>query len=101
MVPTTYEFAGGLALDSCQYSVTDQFKSAHDPSKGFVLPGVFFIYDISPIMVKFTEKRPSFTYFLTSMCAIVGCVFTVAGIVDALIYQLGSVGGRRGDGMIG
>ena len=36
-----------------QYSVTDQFKSAHDPSKGFVLPGVFFIYDISPIKVKF------------------------------------------------
>ncbi len=107
MVPTTYEFAGGLALDSCQYSVTDQFKSAHDPSKGFVLPGVFFIYDISPIKVKFTEKTTSFTcaaappaaaraassrppltrlgpggggrYFLTSLCAIVGGVFTVAG----------------------
>ena len=87
MVPTTYEFAGGLALDSCQYSVTDQFKSAHDPNAGFVLPGVFWIYDISPIMVKFTEKRPTFTYFLTSLCAIVGGVFTVAGIVDSAIYQ--------------
>jgi hypothetical protein len=92
VVPTTYEFAGGPSLDSCQYSVTDQFKSAHDPSKGFVLPGVFFIYDISPIKVKFTEKQQSFTYFLTSLCAIVGGVFTVAGIIDSAIYSMGGPG---------
>jgi len=101
VVPTTYRYADGHAVDSCQYSVTDQFKSAHDPSKGFVLPGVFFIYDISPIMVKFTEKRPTFTYFLTSLCAIVGGVFTVAGVVDAAIYQAGSMSSRRGEGIFG
>ena len=93
VVPTTYHFVSGRLLESCQYSVTDQFKSAHDPSQGFVLPGVFFIYDISPIMVKFSEKQVSFTYFLTSLCAIVGGIFTVAGIVDAAIYQLTAVGG--------
>ena len=86
VVPTKYEFASGHALASCQYSVTEQFKPANDPKKGFVLPGVFFIYDISPIMVKFSERRPTFTYFLTSLCAIVGGVFTVAGIVDSLVY---------------
>ena len=161
VVPTTYKYADAHSVDSCQYSVTDQFKSAHDPSKGFVLPGVFFIYDISPIMVrrpvaacpasqtllcpafpvsgahpgshsvsppslslsmlvvltrtqrsltklaqigcplrpiaqvKFTEKRTTFTYFLTSLCAIVGGVFTVAGVLDAAIYQMGSVGGSK------
>ena len=87
VVPTTYHFAHGETVDSHQYSVTDQFKSAHDPSKGFVLPGVFFIYDISPIMVTFREERPAFSYFLTSLCAIVGGVFTVAGIVDSCIYS--------------
>ncbi len=102
MVPTEYHFASGNVVDSCQYSVTDQFKSAHDPTKGFVLPGVFFIYDISPIMVRFTEKRPSFSYFLTSLCAIVGGVFTVAGIIDGFIYSSGVLSSRRaGDGMIG
>jgi hypothetical protein len=101
-VPTTYRFASGKKVDSCQYSVTDQFKSAHDPSKGFVLPGVFFIYDISPIMVKFTEKSVPFGHFLTSLCAIVGGVFTVAGIIDAAIYQGGSCfGGRKGGGNLG
>jgi len=100
VVPTTYQFADGHVVDSCQYSVTDQFKSAHDPSKGFVLPGVFFIYDVSPILVKFTEKRPSFTSFLTSLCAIVGGVFTVAGIVDGVIYHGGAMF-SKGEGMIG
>ena len=93
VVPTTYQFASGLSLDSCQYSVTDQFKSAHDPAAGFVLPGVFFIYDISPIMVRFTEKRPSLAFFLTSLCAIVGGVFAVAGIIDGILYQGIAAGG--------
>ena len=39
VVPTTYVFASGTELATCQYSVTDHFKSAHDASKGFVLPG--------------------------------------------------------------
>ena len=85
VVPTTYQFAGALAR-LVPVPVTDQFKS-HDPAAGFVLPGVFFIYDISPIMVKFTEKTMSFSYFLTSLCAIVGGVFTTAGIVDGLVYH--------------
>jgi hypothetical protein len=93
VVPTTYHYANGNEVDTCQYSVTDQFKSAHDPSKGFVLPGVFFIYDISPIMVRFTEKRPSLAYFLTSLCAIVGGVFAVAGIIDGILYQGIAAGG--------
>ena len=101
VVPTTYEPARGPKIHTHQYSVTDQFKSAHDPTKGFVLPGVFFIYDISPIMVKFTEKRTSFTHFLVSLCAIVGGVFTVSGIIDSVIYSTGGAimrgGGKKSE----
>jgi len=102
VVPTTYEPANGAQIHTHQYSVTDQFKSAHDPSKGFVLPGVFFIYDISPIKVKFTEKHTSFAHFLVSLCAIVGGVFTVSGIIDSVIYSTGGVLLRRkgSDGML-
>lgn len=49
--------------------------------------GVFFIYDLSPIMVKFTENTKSFTHFLTGVCAIIGGVFTVAGIIDSFIFH--------------
>ena len=89
VVPTTYAPARGPQIHTHQYSVTDQFKSAHDPTKGFVLPGVFFIYDISPIMVKFTEKRTSFCALPRPLCAIVGGVFTVSGIIDSVIYSTG------------
>jgi len=34
-----------------------------------------------------SERSSSFLHFLTSVCAIVGGVFTVSGIVDAFIYQ--------------
>lgn len=56
-------------------------------ASGHGLPGVFVMYDLSPIMVMFTEKQRSFAHFLTSVCAIVGGVFTVAGIIDSLLYH--------------
>jgi hypothetical protein len=39
--------------------------------------------------VKYTETKMSFLHFLTSVCAIVGGIFTVAGIIDAFIYHGG------------
>jgi len=86
VVPTIYETLNGNTLNTNQFSVTEHFK----PIKGegsHGLPGVFFMYELSPIMVKFTESRKSFTHFLTSLCAIIGGVFTVAGIIDSLLYQ--------------
>jgi hypothetical protein len=34
--------------------------------------GAFIFYELSPIMVRFTETRPSFAHFLTQLCAILG-----------------------------
>lgn len=41
----------------------------------------------SMAQVRFNEERSSFTTFLTSLCAIIGGVFTVSGLVDAFIYH--------------
>ncbi len=38
-------------------------------------------------MVQLTEHRRSLTHFLTGVCAIVGGVFTVAGMVDGMLYH--------------
>eukprot|EP01051_Picozoa_sp_SAG22_P030906 SAG22_NODE_12238_length_451_cov_0.579545_1_plen_82_part_10 len=43
------------------------------------LPGVFFFYDVSPIMVHYTETKTPFYHFLTEICAIVGGAITVTG----------------------
>ena len=39
------------------------------------------------LQVRYNEERTSFLHFVTSVCAIVGGVFTVSGIIDAFIYH--------------
>ena len=51
------------------------------------MPGVFFSYELAPVMVKYQQKEKSFGHFASGLCAIIGGVFTVAGIIDKLIYK--------------
>ncbi|GLT93829.1 hypothetical protein SLE2022_116030 [Rubroshorea leprosula] len=86
VVPTVYTDTRGHTIQSNQFSVTEHFKNqeiGHLQS----LPGVFFYYDLSPIKVTVLEEHISFLHFLTNVCAIVGGVFTVSGILDAFVYH--------------
>ncbi|KAL7582816.1 hypothetical protein Lser_V15G46037 [Lactuca serriola] len=85
VVPTVYTPLSGRVIKSNQFSVTEHYKAPQLKHRG--LPGVFFFYDLSPIKVTFTERHASFLHFLTNLCAIVGGIFTVAGIVDSFIYH--------------
>ena len=49
--------------------------------------GVFFHYEISPMRVIYTQTHRPFFTFLTGVCAIVGGIFTVAGMIDSFIYS--------------
>mmetsp|Transcript_40623 Transcript_40623/g.90320 ORF Transcript_40623/g.90320 Transcript_40623/m.90320 type:complete len:388 (-) Transcript_40623:87-1250(-) len=86
VVPTVYSYVDNRTIHTNQYSVTENFREAQGGA-GRTLPGVFFFYDLSPIKVTVKETQSSFLHFLTSVCAIVGGVFTVSGIVDAFVYQ--------------
>ena len=46
-----------------------------------------FNYELSPITVKYEQKSENFFDFILYICAIIGGVFTVAGIIDALIHR--------------
>ncbi|KAL8625220.1 Endoplasmic reticulum-Golgi intermediate compartment protein 3 [Nucella lapillus] len=87
VVPTTYISLTTEALYTNQFSVTKHSKQGAGEGNEEKLPGVFFIYELSPMMVKYTEKQRSFMHFVTGICAIIGGIFTVAGLIDALIYQ--------------
>lgn len=50
------------------------------------IPSAKFTYDLSPIQILVQEKSRPWYQFLTTSCAIIGGVFTVAGILDALLY---------------
>ena len=104
VIPTLYTKSNGVGLSSNQYSYTDKFvpvgegvpvheeaKKEHEPHKGHghrhpsiirALPGVFFIYDMSPFVVRRTEETTSFFHFLVRLCAVLGGVFAVSSMLD-------------------
>ena len=88
-----YEPLRGEPLHTNQYSYTELFRTTSELDK---LPAVYFHYELSPIMAKRTETRKSYSSFLTSLCAVVGGVFTVAGMVDSALHKIG-IGRMSGD----
>eukprot|EP00850_Spirogloea_muscicola_P010995 SM000066S20470 [mRNA] locus=s66:561351:566363:+ [translate_table: standard] len=55
------------------------------------VPVARFHYELSPMQVLISEHRRSFSHFLTNVCAIIGGVFTVAGILDSMLHGAASL----------
>lgn len=85
VVPTIYTDIRGRKIHSNQFSVTEHFREAVGLPRP--PPGVYFFYEFSPIQVDFTEENTSLLHFLTNICAIIGGIFTVAGIIDSFVYH--------------
>jgi len=60
------------------------------------LPAAFFKYfyfmknirfDMSPVTVKYWQYKENLLHFLIQICAIIGGIFSVTGIIDALIHK--------------
>lgn len=87
LVPTLYEASGGK-LYSNQYAVTDSAKNVM-LNKGELtgLPGIFLVYEFNPFMVEKVEKVIPLSHFVTQVCAIIGGVFTTAGLMDDFFYK--------------
>jgi len=85
IVPTMYVKSNGETINTNQFSVTRHSKIVSVVTGESGMPGVFFSYELSPLMVKYTEKENSFGHFATNVCAIVGGIFTVAGIFDSIL----------------
>jgi len=98
VVSTQFRTLDGQIVNSHQYSVTHFERDLTEGVLGHTreglqvhhgaggMPGVFFTYEISPILVAHHETRQSFAHFLTSTCAIVGGVLTVASILDSALF---------------
>lgn len=89
VVGTHYRFLNGSTIFTNQFSVTEYTQELGPISSiGMTsVPGLFFHFDISPMLVIHEESTKSLSYFLTSLCAVVGGVFTVAGLIDAALYR--------------
>jgi len=79
IVPTRYIYSNGKEVITNQYSVTEQKIMVDPTARTFSQPGIFFKYELSPYTVTYHEKHKSFGHFITSLCAIVGGIYVVAG----------------------
>jgi len=61
------------------------------------LPGVFFFYEVSALHVEIEEYRKGYIHFFTSVCAVVGGVFTFMGMADRMIYSRTKLGSGGND----
>jgi len=81
VVPTTYR-----ALDQPPVHVY-QFTANSNKIQNQQMPSLYFRYDFSPVTVRYTEKRESTSHFLVQICAVIGGVFTVAGLLDGILHK--------------
>jgi hypothetical protein len=84
VVPTKYEKLNGQLFDSYQYVSNSNVIVGR-----FQMPAIYFRYDFSPITVKFAERKNTFAHFLVQVCAIIGGVFTVLGLVNGIVLAAG------------
>ncbi|KAF8635885.1 hypothetical protein AX15_000066 [Amanita polypyramis BW_CC] len=101
VVSTEFRTLDGKIIKSHQYSATHfdrdltEGHTGATPSGAHIqhgvegLPGAFFNFEISPILVIHSDTRQSFAHFLTSTCAIVGGVLTVASLIDSVLFATG------------
>ncbi|XP_020228828.1 protein disulfide-isomerase 5-4 [Cajanus cajan] len=66
-----------------EYEYTAHSSVAHSVD----IPVAKFHLELSPMQVLITENQKSFSHFITNVCAIIGGVFTVAGILDAILHN--------------
>jgi len=67
--------------DVYEYTVhSHTYTNPHD------IPMAKFSYQLSPMQVVVKEEKKAFYHFVTTVCAIVGGVFTMAGILDSGVY---------------
>jgi hypothetical protein len=52
------------------------------------VPQARFSYDLAPMSVTIIRKGKRFYEFITSMCAVIGGTFTVAGLLSAFLNTI-------------
>jgi len=86
LVPTVFINRWGAEIYTNQYSVTDSARNVQVRSGELSgLPGVFIVYDFSPFLMRKTEKVKPWSYIFTSICAIIGGVFSVGMLVEMIV----------------
>ncbi|XP_020964604.1 protein disulfide-isomerase 5-4 isoform X2 [Arachis ipaensis] len=71
------------------YKLVEEYEyTAHSSvAQSVHIPVAKFHLELSPMQVLVTENPKSFSHFITNVCAIIGGIFTVAGILDSILHN--------------
>lgn len=85
VVPISHQRTNGAEVKTHTYSANTAFVGEDDAVSGVtstaLLLGVEFAFDFTPVMVRYTDTRRSLFELVTSLCAIVGGIYTVSGLL--------------------
>jgi len=74
-----------------EFSVYQMQAHSNAFAEDGTLPTTKISYDVSPLNVQLKETRRSTAEFLTGLCAIIGGVFTVIGLIDSVLFHGGKL----------
>ncbi|XP_076310918.1 endoplasmic reticulum-Golgi intermediate compartment protein 2 isoform X2 [Tachypleus tridentatus] len=87
IVPTEVD-TSRAQVNTFQYSVTEQERSISHQAGSHGVPGIYFKYDMSSVMVKVLDERQTLWQFLVRLCGIVGGIYATSGIITGLTQFL-------------
>jgi len=87
IVPTEVQTITGRKL-TYQYSVKEHVRPIDHTQGSHGNPGVYFKYDISALKVEVTKDREGVIQFLVRLCASVGGLVAVSGIVSNIVKNI-------------
>lgn len=91
IVPSHVEDGGGNKIHQA-YQYTYAHRQVYQMGHGNPnIPVIIFRHDLNPISVRYILRRKPLYSFLTTICAIIGGTFTVAGIFDSMIFSASEV----------
>ncbi len=82
VVPTKFLTYSSKEINNYQYTYTSFGEYGINE-----ISTLYFRYDLSPITVEYKQYKETILNFFINICAILGGVFTVTGIIDAIIHK--------------
>lgn len=64
-----------------------QFTANSNRIQNQQMPSLYLRYEFAPVAVRYKETRESFSHFLVQICAVIGGIFTMAGLLDAAVHK--------------
>ena len=84
VVPTEYDTLWRKVRTN-QFSVTERERPVNLDHGASGVPGIFFKYDLSSVVVKIKQERQPFWQFLIRLCGIIGGVFATSGMIHTFV----------------